>query len=156
MVGLTQIGLAVVLGEVFLVLPPSASDDVLVRAPLVRLVRRAEIATTCGPAGSAYACTAFVGRRLDSGCALFSRGWTMFVRVQLIPVIDVDGAVWQRHELDHVADVRHRIRLFVSTLSATPFPSLEECEGAARRAVSSFDEVVDDVLLQSNAPLRGA
>ena len=137
-----------------IILPSPASDHVLAREPMVRLVRRTEIPLHCGKGANVEACTAFVGQRLDCACAIRDGAWSIQSRAQFIPVMYVTGPVWVSHEQAHVRDVRERVESHLLTLSLARFVTQEDCSERARREEQGFALLMDGFKLESNAAMH--
>lgn len=109
-----------------MILPSSLPGHVLVREPMMRLVRSAEISLHCGKGANIEACTTFVGQRLECACSHAESGWRMETRAHFIPVMFVTGARWAGHEREHVHDIRVRFEARLQALDLRRFETLEK------------------------------
>jgi len=137
-----------------MILPSPAPDRVVVRDPMMRLVRPAEISLHCGKGANIEACTAFVGQRLECACSQSESGWRMESRVHFIPVMFVTGARWAGHEREHVDDIRVRVEAHLQALDLRRFVTSEECLATADHERNAFPELMDRLKLESNAAMH--
>lgn len=148
------IALAAALEGIMILPAPAPNHHLLVREPMVRLVRRPEIPKYCGKGANVEACTAFVGQRLECECAPADGDWSIRARAQVIPAMYVAGPVWVSHEREHVRDVRDRVESYLHTLALSRFDSQEDCVERASREESEFARLMDAFKLESNAAMH--
>jgi len=137
-----------------MILPSPRPGRVVVRDPMIRLVRPTEISIHCGKGANVEACTAFVGQRLECACRQGEAGWRLEARAQFIPVMFLTGARWAGHEHEHVADIRVRVEAHLRALDLLRFETLEECQTNAAHQSHTFPELMDRFKRESNAAMH--
>jgi hypothetical protein len=125
--------------------------EVLVRDPILRFVRAADLPKNCGTSVRIEACTAFAGQRLACDCEPRGEAWRIVARAQFIPVMYILGAKHVVHEREHVQDIRDAVERHVRSLSAVVFESEESCHAAADSHMAGFTSLMDGFKLASNA-----
>lgn len=125
--------------------------EVLVRDPIVRFVRAADLPRQCGTGAKIEACTAFAGQRLACDCEQTGDRWRLGARAQFIPVMYILGAKHVVHEREHVSDIRAAVEDHVRLLNALEFESAESCGAEAEYHTAAFTSVMDGFKLASNA-----
>jgi len=123
---------------------------VLVREPIVVLVRRFDLAEKCGTTKKIEACTAFVGQRLSCRCEPSGDGWKLAASAQFIPVMYLLGPAHVLHERDHIDDVERSLRAYLGDLQALRFDSAEACQREAAARADSFTRTMDRFKEDSN------
>lgn len=135
----------------FILRAQDVEPEVLVRDPIVRFVRAADLPKNCGTGVRIEACTAFAGQRLICDCEQRGEEWRMVARAQFIPVMYILGAKHVVHEREHVDDIRSAVEEHVRSLSAVVFKSAERCHAAADSHMVGFTSMMDEFKLASNA-----
>ncbi|MHB0970752.1 MAG: hypothetical protein ACYC7A_03370 [Thermoanaerobaculia bacterium] len=133
------------------ILRAQEEPEVLVRDPIIRFVRAADLPKNCGTGVRIEACTAFAGQRLTCDCEQRGEEWRIVARAQLIPVMYIVGAKHVVHEREHVDDIRSAVEQHVRSLSAVVFESAERCNAAAASHMAGFTSLMDEFKLASNA-----
>lgn len=111
---------------------------------------RAELAGLCRTARPIFACTDFVGLRLDCECRLAGEEWAVETRAQVIPFVYLWDVQQLAHEQLHIDDVRHDLTAYLQRLSARRFLSQAACEEGARGATADLPRELNRILRMSN------
>ena len=74
------------------------------------------------------ACTEILGARLDCHCGRANGVWRLSGSAQMVPYLYLGHAKWDRHEHDHLADLREQVGDYFRQLEERTFPSAEECQ----------------------------
>lgn len=117
----------------------------------IRLIHeRSALASLCRTRKWIFACTDFVGARLDCDCAPDAAQWRLDARAQVIPFLYLGDITQLPHERRHIDDVREGIVAHLQRLAAIRFPSAAACGEASMRTRATFGEELNRILLASN------
>lgn len=114
------------------------------------VAERRELAALCRTGRPIFACTDFVGLRLDCGCRAAGAQWRLEARAQVIPFVYLWDVQQLTHERMHVADVRHDLITYLQRLTVRRFETAAACEAEARDAAASFPRKLNWSLVASN------
>ena len=77
------------------------------------------------------ACTEILGATLQCHCGRANGVWRLSGSAQMVPYLYLGHTKWDRHEHDHLADLRQQLGDYFRQLQEESFPTAEECETAA-------------------------
>lgn len=98
-----------------------------VAPPRTQLVAPWLLKVHCGTS-KVEACTEILGATLDCHCSRSGDAWRLSGSAQMIPYLYLGQGKWDRHEHDHIADLRNQVGDYFRQLERQSFPSAEECQ----------------------------
>lgn len=88
------------------------------------------------------ACTRFDGTTLDCSCAAHRGRWSPTVRIDAQPRMYVSNNTYVLHELSHVFDFVHAMRMHADAVESRSFDSLDACDEFLNETLEGFDDVL--------------
>ena len=117
----------------------------------VRLIsERSDLTAICRTPAHIYACTDFIGARLDCHCEQAAMKWRLTARAQFIPFLSLWDIRTLFHEGLHIGDVRIGVIEHLKHLTSHRFETSDACEGFARRSSDEFLKEMNAIMVRSN------
>ena len=88
------------------------------------------------------ACTRFDGTTLDCSCAVHRGRWSPIVRIDAQPRMYVSNNTYVLHELSHVFDFVHAMRVHADAVESRSFDSLDACDEFLNETLEGFDDAL--------------
>ena len=89
-------------------------------------------------------CSRFDGTLFYCECSLQNERWTPHVRVEAQPRVYISSHVYLAHELGHVFDFQHAMRLHAADIESHTFATRRECDTFSEERHNGFDDVLLD------------
>lgn len=117
----------------------------------IRLVsERSDLTAICRTPAHIYACTDFIGARLECHCERADTKWRLIARAQFIPFLSLWDIRTLFHEGLHIGDVRIGVVEHLRDLTSRRFETSDDCEESARRSSDGFVKEMNAIMVRSN------